>query len=451
MKVVIVGAGIGGLITALRLHHRGVDCEIYEQSEQIRELGVGINTLPNAVKELAEVGLLDRLADAGILTRELIYTHRRGQEIMRRPCGRHAGFDYPQISLHRGRLQGVLLRAVRERLGPDAVRTGHRLVGFEQDADRVRAHFTDRHADPTDRSADSTGRRADSAGRGDEPRASAEGDVLVAADGIHSTVRSILFPDEGPPRWNGVMMWRGATDWPEYGTGASQMIAGGTEAKLVLYPIAPGERPGTRLTNWAICLKTGEPGDPPPQRQDWSRRVDASDLDSRVAPFHTSLVDHAALVKATRDCYELPMCDRDPLPHWTRGRVTLLGDAAHPMYPMGSNGAGQAIMDAVSLSEHLARSPADPAAALLAYQDERLPITSEVVLRNRTGGPENVIDEVERRAPDGFTRLEDVIDPATLEAIVSGYAQASGGSREQVNRPTAPPDATPTTAPDASE
>ncbi|MFI0410775.1 flavin-dependent oxidoreductase [Actinomadura sp. 3N508] len=414
MKVVIVGAGIGGLITALRLHHKGIGCEIYEQSERIRELGVGVNTLPNAVRELAEVGLLDRLEDEGIQARELIYAHRLGQEIMRRPCGRYAGFDFPQISVHRGRLQGVLLRAVRERLGPDAIRTGHRLTGFEQDAESVHARFTD---------------------RGGEMQASAQGEVLVAADGIHSTVRSILFPDEGLPRWNGVMMWRGATDWPEFGTGSTMMIAGGTDTKLVVYPIAPGERPGTRLTNWAICLRTGRPGDPPPQRQDWSRRADPSGLGPHAARFRTSLVDHAALVASTRDCYELPMCDRDPLPHWTQGRVTLLGDAAHPMYPMGSNGAGQAIMDAVSLSEHLARHPTDPAAALLAYQDERLPVTAEVVLRNRKGGPENVIDEVERRAPDGFTRLADVIDPAELEAIVAGYAQVSGSSREQVNRP----------------
>ncbi|MFI0372772.1 flavin-dependent oxidoreductase [Actinomadura sp. 1N219] len=420
MKVVIVGAGIGGLITALRLHRAGIGCEIYEQSEQIRELGVGVNTLPNAVRELAGVGLLDRLEDEGIQARELIYAHRLGQEITRRPCGRYAGFDYPQLSVHRGRLQGVLLRAVRERLGPGAVRTGHRLTAFEQDAEGVRAHFTDRAGDP---------------------RASADGDVLVAADGIHSTVRSILFPDEGPPRWNGVMMWRGATDWPEFGTGGSVVIAGGTDAKLVVYPIAPGERPGTRLTNWAICLRTGRPGDPPPQRQDWSRRADPSLLGRHAARFRTPLVDHAGLVTSTRDCYELPMCDRDPLPHWTRGRVTLLGDAAHPMYPMGSNGAGQAIMDAVSLSEHLARHAADPAEALRAYQDERLPITAEVVLRNRKGGPENVIDEVERRAPGGFTRLEDVIDPAALEAVVTGYAQVSGSSREQVNRPAAPRDA----------
>jgi 2-polyprenyl-6-methoxyphenol hydroxylase-like FAD-dependent oxidoreductase len=329
MKVIIIGAGIGGVVTALRLHHKGIDCGIYEQSEPIRELGVGINVLPMAVRELAEVGLLERLVEAGIQTHELIYTHRLGQEIMRRPCGRNAGFDPPQISLHRGRLQSVLLQAVRERLGADAVRTGHRLVGFFQDDDEVRAEFDDRR------------RRA---------RVRVRGEVLVGADGIHSTVRSVLFPQEGPPRWNGVMMWRGATGWPQFGTGRTMIIAGGNEAKLVLYPIAPGREPGTRLTNWAICLRTGRPGDPPPQRQDWSRRVDPSGLDSQLAPFRTPLIDHAALVRATRDCFEFPMCDRDPLPYWTRP--------------------------------------------------------------------------------------EEVIDPGELEAIVNSYAQVSGASREQVNRPS---------------
>jgi 5-methylphenazine-1-carboxylate 1-monooxygenase len=413
MRVVIVGAGIGGLVTALRLHHEGIDCEIHEQSEQIRELGVGINLLPNAVKELAELGLLDRLAEAAIRTHELFYLHRLGDEIMRRPCGVHAGFAFPQFSVHRGRLQGVLLRAVRERLGAGAVRTGHRLVGFEHDARGVRADFGDR--------------------QGEAP-APAHGDVLVAADGIHSTVRSTLFPEEGPPRWNGVMMWRGATDWPAFGGGRSMIIAGGTAAKLVVYPIAAGRDPGTSLTNWAICVLTGQPGDPPPQRQEWSRLADPIQLRRHVGRFRMPLVDHAGLVAATRECFEFPMCDRDPLPAWTQGRVTLLGDAAHPMYPMGSNGAGQAILDATSLADNLTRH-ADPAAALRAYQDDRLAATGEVVLRNRIGGPESVIDEVERRAPEGFSRLEDVIDAAALEAVINSYAQASGGAREQVNRP----------------
>jgi 2-polyprenyl-6-methoxyphenol hydroxylase-like FAD-dependent oxidoreductase len=413
MKVVIIGAGISGLTTALRLHHEGIDCSIYEQSEQIRELGVGLNVLPHAVRDLAQLGLLDRLHAASIRTKELLYLHRRGPTIMRKPCGTDAGFALPQFSFHRGRLQSVLLEVVRERLGTDAVHTGHRLVTFDQDADGVEARFADHRGEPL------------------EP---ACGDVLIAADGIHSAVRATMFPDEGPPHWNGVMMWRGATDWPEYLTGRSMIIAGGTAAKLAIYPIAEGRRPGTRLTNWAVCVLTGEPGTPPPKQQDWSHRVEAADVKNYLEHFQVPHLDHSALVLATPEIFEFPMCDRDPLPHWTQGRVTLLGDAAHPMLPMGSNGAGQAILDATSISRHLA-GHADPIRALRAYQDERLPATSEVVQRNRVGGPESVIDEVERRAPDGFERLEDVIDAAELDAVVGGYAQASGGSQEQVNRP----------------
>jgi 2-polyprenyl-6-methoxyphenol hydroxylase-like FAD-dependent oxidoreductase len=323
-----------------------------------------------------------------------------------------AGFSYPQLSLHRGQLQRVLLRAVRERLGPGTVRTGHRVVGFEQDSRGVCADF---------------------AGQRGEALDPAHGDVLVAADGIHSTVRSLVFPAEGPPRWNGVMMWRGAANWPAFGTGRSMLVAGGTAAKLVIYPIGQGRDPGTNLTNWAVCIRTGQPGDPPPQRQDWSRRADAAGLEPHVGRFRTPLVDHAELIDATQEYFEFPMCDRDPLPYWTQGRVTLLGDAAHPMYPMGSNGAGQAILDATSLAYHLARC-ADPADALQAYQHDRQPSADEVVARNRKGGPESVIDEVERRAPEGFSRLEDVIAPAALEAIVNSYAHASGSSPEQVNR-----------------
>lgn len=414
MKVLIVGGGIGGLTTALFLHRVGIDCEVYEQSDGIRELGVGINALPHAVRELAEFGLLDRLDEVAIRTHELFYTHRLGHEIMRKSCGIEAGYDFPQYSIHRGRLQGVLYEAVCRELGEDAVRTGHRLAGFDQDNTGVNALFIDRSGGPI---------------------GSARGDILIAADGIHSTVRATMFPAEGPPRWNGVIMWRGATDWPAYLTGRSMIIAGGTEAKLVLYPIAQGSTPGTKLTNWAICAKIGRAGDPPPRREDWSRPGDLAELAPYIQRFATPHVDLAGLIAATPEFFEYPMCDRDPLPHWTNDRVTLLGDAAHPMYPMGSNGAGQAILDAKTISGLLQRH-VDPITALLAYQDERLPATKEVVLRNRKGGPEGVIDVVEQRAPNGFDRLSDVINPEELEAIVHGYAKVSGSSREQVNRTT---------------
>ena len=412
MKVLIIGGGIAGHMVALYLHRKGIDCEIFEQTDGIRELGVGINALPHAVAELADLGLLEALDEVAIRTHELIYTNRQGQQIWRSMCGIEAGYDVPQFSIHRGHLQGVLHRAFTQRAGQNKVHTGHRLVAFDQDADGVTAQF---------------------AARDGHLVGSARGDVLLGADGIHSAVRAALFPEEGPPRWNGVMMWRGATDWPQYLTGRSMIIAGGTAAKLVLYPIAEGETPGTKLTNWALCVRSGEAGATPPRREDWSRLADHADIEHVVEMFSIPHVDVRGLIAATTQFYEYPMCDRDPLPYWTQGRVTLLGDAAHPMYPMGSNGAGQSILDGRSLSEVLSRH-ADPATALLAYQDERLPVTSQIVQRNRKGGPEGVIDEVERRAPQGFDRLENVITIKELQEIVQGYARTAGYSREQVNR-----------------
>src|SRR5215470_12217747 len=231
MKVIIAGAGVGGLVTALMLHARGIDCEIYEQSDTIRELGVGINTLPHAIKELAELGLLERLDAAAIRTYELFYTNRLGQEIWREPRGLDAGYAFPQFSIHRGRLQGVLYQAARARLGEKRIHLGCRLAWFNQDDGGVTAYFFD---------------------RGGSHRLTARGDVLVGADGIHSLVRERLFPDEGPPRWNGLMLWRGAVDWPVFLTGRSMVVAGGLAAKLVVYPIAEGARPDRKLTNWAV-------------------------------------------------------------------------------------------------------------------------------------------------------------------------------------------------------
>ena len=219
MKAIIVGGGIGGLTTALMLHARGLDCEVFEQSDAIRELGVGINTLPHAIKELAELGLLERLDQVAIRTFELFYTNRFGQEIWREPRGTDAGYDVPQFSIHRGRLQGVIYQAVRARLGESRIHTGHRLGAFTQDDGGVTAYFFDRAG---------------------AHRATARGDVLIGADGIHSKVRETLYPNEGPARWNGAMLWRGAIDWPVFLTGRSMIIAGGMAAKLVVYPIADG-------------------------------------------------------------------------------------------------------------------------------------------------------------------------------------------------------------------
>jgi 2-polyprenyl-6-methoxyphenol hydroxylase-like FAD-dependent oxidoreductase len=404
--ILIAGAGIGGLTLALSLHERGIPCIVCEQAAEVRPLGVGINTLPHAIRELAELGLLPALDDTGIRTHELIYVNRFGQEVWREKRGVHAGHSMPQFSIHRGQLQGVLWRAARERLPPEALRTGHRLASFTQDAAGVTATFADRAGHTV---------------------AELRGAALVAADGIHSAARRILHPDDdrmgaGGIRWQGIMMWRGAIPWPCFLDGDSMVIAGDMAEKLVLYPIGRATQ-GHRLTNWVVCIRTGD-GSAPPPREDWSRVGSLDAILPTLRRFRLPFLDLEALVRATPEFYEYPMCDRDPLPWWTQGRVTLLGDAAHPMYPVGSNGASQAILDARLLARLLAELPPD--AALAAYEADRLPKTAEIVRLNRLGGPERVVDVVSARAPDGFERLEDVISRAELAAIAQGYAATAG-------------------------
>jgi 2-polyprenyl-6-methoxyphenol hydroxylase-like FAD-dependent oxidoreductase len=401
MKALIIGAGIGGLAAALSCHQRGIECEIYEQSDTVSELGVGINILPNAVRELSGLGLLDQVARAGVRTYELFYLNRLGQEVWHELRGTDAGQEVPQFSIHRGHLQGLLYEAVRERLGDGAVRTGRRLVRFEEQAGNVTAVFADRSGQEVDRS---------------------EGDVLIGADGIRSAVRATLNPGEGDPRWNGVVLWRGTGDWPAFLTGRSMLIAGDRQKKVIIYPIGPGATPGTRLTNWGVMGAPERKGDR--WLGEWSRVGDWDELRPFVEPFRVGPVDVLALTSGTPVFYEYPLCDRDPLPRWTQGRVTLLGDAAHPMYPTGSNGATQAIIDARCLADRLAEL--GPEAGLTAYDEERRPATTAIVRANRAGGPEGVIDAADALAPDGFDDIETVFPHAERERIVRGYAKASG-------------------------
>ncbi|MDB5582116.1 MAG: flavin-dependent oxidoreductase, partial [Bradyrhizobium sp.] len=332
------------------------------------------------------------------------YLNRHGQEVWRETRGIDAGHDVPQFSIHRGRLQSVIHRAVEERLGHDAIHTGCRLGAFTQDEGGVTAYFFDRTGSHTK---------------------TVRGDILVGADGIHSRVRETLFPDEGPPCWNGLMLWRGARDWPAFLDGRSMIVAGGLNAKVVVYPIAEGSSPASRLTNWAVLVKVGEGNAAPPRREDWSRPGKREELMPHVARFSVPHIAVPNLIAATPEFYEYPCCDRDPLPYWSSGRVTLLGDAAHPMYPVGSNGASQAILDARCLADALARSE-HPRQALLAYEQKRLPMTADIVRANRRGGPEGVIDAVEQLAPDGFDDIDKVLSYAQREAIVRGYASKAG-------------------------
>ena len=398
MHVLIAGGGVGGLALALMLHQRGIGCTVLEAAPEVKALGVGINTLPHAIRELAALDLLPALDSVGIRTRELRYLNRFGQEIWQEPRGVWAGHDVPQFSIHRGHLHQVLWQAAEARLPNGALLRNARLLNSTQNPHGVTVYLAD--------------------GR------SLSGDVLIGADGIHSAIRAALHPDDGGIRWNGIQMWRGAVEWPAFEGGDTMIVAGDMKEKLVLYPIGAGASATTRLTNWVVCAQIGDASKPPPRREDWSRPGQLDEVLAHVARFRIPFLDVAALVRATGEFWEYPMCDRDPLPFWTQGRVTLLGDAAHPMYPVGSNGASQAVLDARCLADLLATQA--PEAALTAYAAERLPKTAEIVRANRKGGPERVVDEVSARAPDGFARLEDVISREELVAIAGGYAQMAG-------------------------
>src|ERR1700722_3994969 len=407
MKALIIGGGIGGLTTALMLHRRGIDCEGVEQADALRELGVGINTLPHAIKEPAGLGLLERLDAIAVRPHELFYMNRFGQEIWREPRGLDAGYDVPQFSIHRGRLQGAIYQAVRARIGESRIHAGHRLGSFTQDEGGVTAYFFDRNG---------------------SHRATARGDVLIGCDGIHSTVRETLFPNEGPARWNGIMLWRGATDWPAFMTGRSMIVAGGNTAKSVIYPIAEGSPPGRKLTNWAAMVKISD-AKVPPRKEDWSNPGRMEDLMPHLGRFRVPQVDVRHLVEATGDFWEVPCCDRDPLPRWSHGRVTLLGDAAHPMYPVGSNGASQAILDGEAITQELLAG-GDAEAALQRYEQRRLPLAARIVESNRRKGIDVMLDIVEQRAPQGFSRLESVLPADELEKIVADYKKLAAQDRE---------------------
>lgn len=406
MKIAIVGGGIGGMALALSLAAAGLDAvDVYESAPAIRELGVGINILPHAVRELTELGLLDALSAVGIPTAEFVYYSKRGQRIWREPLGVAAGYRWPQVSIHRGELLGILSRAVAERLGPDRIHPGHHLARCGQDQPgRAWGEFVDRAAGA--------------------PVGRVEADLLVGCDGVHSTVRRTLSPDEGPPRWNRVTMWRGVTLGKPFLSGRTMINAGSSRQRIVVYPISKSHADrGRALINWVATRRTAEGGPMPPQ--DWTYLARREDVLAAFASFVFDFLDVPALVRGAEIIYQYPMVDRDPLPAWDFGRVTLLGDAAHPMHPVGGNGASQAILDARVLARELAVQPSIEA-AVAAYDVQRRPATAAVVQSNRRAGPHRCQDLVEERAPDGFADLSDVVSQEELEEIAADYKRIAG-------------------------
>jgi len=412
MDVVIVGGGIGGLTLALTLHRAGISSRVYESAPQMRAVGVGINILPHAAKELIALGLEAELARVAVPTQEAVFFNRFGQLIFREPLGRAAGYDWPQYSIHRGDLQTVLFEAVRKRIGQDGVQAGWKCAGFEQDGGRATARFQDA----------TTG--------ADLP--SQTGEVVVGCDGIHSRIRKQLHPGEGEPLYSGVNMWRGVTRWAPFLSGASMVRAGWlATGKMVIYPIRNRvDAEGRQLVNWVAEVET-----PRHVARDWNRRGELGDFLRAFEDWHFPWLDVPAFLRAADSILEFPMVDQDPLSSWTQGRVTLLGDAAHPMVPRGSNGAGQAILDARVLAAELS-SRRDPCEALAAYEAQRLPATSNVVRMNRQNPPDAILREVYLRSGDKpFERVEDVISEAELRAISDRYKQVAGYDRKTLEQP----------------
>jgi 5-methylphenazine-1-carboxylate 1-monooxygenase len=402
VKALIAGAGIGGLTAALCLNKAGIEVDIYESVVALKPLGVGINLLPHCTAVLCDLGLGGQLEETGIQTRAVEYRTKYGQLIHSDRRGVEAGFAFPQYSIHRGQLQQLLLQAVEQRLGPNTIGDGLALKRFSQSDQGVEAVFQDRRS-------------------GEEK--TAKGDILIGADGFHSAVRKQLHPDEGPAHYEGRTLWRGANEQAPFGDGRTMFVAGNHDLKVVCYPISEkARRKGRALINWVAEVRDTGPGKF--EEADWTAEG-SRDFIPLYRDYRMPDIDLTGLFSNTMVINQYPMVDRDPLAWWSQGRVTLLGDAAHPMYPIGSNGAAQAILDGKALAASLAKG-ADPGAALGAYEDERREATAGVVLANRDFGPERVLDLANERVRGPDDRIEDLISAEEMEKIAKQYRNVAG-------------------------
>jgi 2-polyprenyl-6-methoxyphenol hydroxylase-like FAD-dependent oxidoreductase len=403
MRIAIVGGGIGGLALALSLHKAGVACDVYEAAPEVREIGVGITLLPHAMRELALLGLQAPLEAAGIENLESVFCNRWGQFIYREQRGRHAGYALPEIGLPRGKLHGILYRAAMERLGAARIHLDHRFVRLEQDEQHATLHFE----------------RSDG-----QAIAPVQADVVIACDGVNSAVRRGFYPGE-KLAFGGINTWRGVTVHKPILSGKSYLRIGSIDTgKMVIYPIAANvDGQGNQLVNWvAEIRREGEP------MNDWNKQGRPDDFISIFEDWRFDWLDVPNLIRTAQSIFEYPMVDRDPVPKWTFGRVTLLGDAAHPMYPRGSNGSAQALIDARVLAELLATTT-DPLKSLAEYEQRRLASTTRIVETNRTVPPDFIIMKVdELTGGKPFTNLDDVISQDELKKLSDEYKKIAGFS-----------------------
>ncbi len=409
MMILISGAGIAGLTLGLTLHQLGMPFQIFERAETMQPVGVGINIQPNAVRELYALGFENQLDEIGVKTRDYGFYTKTGKEIWTEQRGTWAGYNWPQYSIHRGKLQMMLYDTLVDRVGPNAVVSNHKAVGFHQSDDHVELLLE--------------------AGNS-QTKQSVNGDILIACDGIHSAIRKQVVPDEGDPVWGGAVLWRGTTKAHKFLSGASMVLAGHDTQRIVAYPISKSDENGISTINW-IAELTRDPAQGW-RKEDWNRTADTNEFLPQFEGWNFHWLNVPDLIGSTDTVYEYPMVDRDPINQWTFGNVTLMGDAAHPTYPVGSNGASQAIMDArivgLKFQKHGVTNK-----ALVEYEEETRPRTTQVTLANRGSGPDAIMQLVEDRCAGKFDDIETVVPRGELEAHAAKYKKIAGFDIQTLN------------------
>ncbi len=420
--VIIAGGGIGGLSMALTFHQIGIPCVVLESVPELKPLGVGINLQPNAVRELYEMGIGDDQLDTiGLKTKEWALVGLNGKDVYSEPRGVEAGYKWPQYSVHRGELQMLLYREVVAKMGPEAILTGHKVTGYRN------------HADGSGVTAMVSTR--------DGQQFEMHGAFLVGADGLHSAIRAQMHPDQPPIHWGGAVMWRGTSPGKPMRTEASFIGLGTHHHRIVFYPISPADpETGLATINWIAEVTFDNVngwGD-----GDWNKKVELNHFIHHFDDWDFDWMDVPALIRDATEVYEYPMVDRDPIPTWVDGNVVLMGDAAHVMYPTGSNGASQAIVDARVLGASFVKHGFN-VNAIQAYDRKMCPEISEVVLRNRGAGPFRLLNILDERCGGVFDDIESVFPATEREEVMSNYKMAAGYAIEKLN------DAPPTILPEA--
>jgi 2-polyprenyl-6-methoxyphenol hydroxylase-like FAD-dependent oxidoreductase len=411
-RVLIAGGGIGGLTLALTLHQIGVPCAVYESVRNLSPLGVGINMQPNAVRELLDLGIdEDKLNTVGLPAKEWALVGLNGNDIYAEERGLLAGYNWPQYAVHRGEFHMILYREVLERLGDDAVRLGHRVTGYENNDDGTVTAIVEQRGGDTIRET---------------------GTILVGADGIHSAIRAQMHPDQPPIHWGGALMWRGASLGKPIRTGSSFVGLGTHKQRMVIYPIShPDPDTGLALINWIAEVTFDDSDDW--KDSGWFQKVGIDDFIHHFEDWTYDWLDVPGLLRGADEAFENPMIDRDPIPTWQDGGVILIGDAAHPMYPTGSNGGSQAVVDTRNLGAALIEYGLSQV-ALAAFDQKFCGPISEVVLRNRGAGPFGLLNMVDERCGGTFDNIDDVIPPDERREFMAGYKAAAGFAIEGLNK-----------------